>query len=165
MLGTPPDGTGKKYSLLRTPSRNLRNTSSVLAVWKNKQGDLFTCKLFWGRLSPNLLQAAGGIPALENFIAEAINRMVSAQLEPTVHLKHLLRDLPNEKSPHAAFFKPHHPVREKKKKILSRFPANCRFRQHSPTHATLLQEKNRKNLLSTSTRGAFTRPTHPNPIS
>ena len=36
-------------------------------------------------------RTGGRILVLENYIAEAINRMVSAKLEPTVHLKHLQR--------------------------------------------------------------------------
>jgi hypothetical protein len=59
---------------------------------------------------------------------------VSAQLEPTVHLKHLLIDLRNEKPPHAAFFKPHHPVREKKEFIqdFQRTVDLCNIHQHGP---------------------------------
>jgi hypothetical protein len=91
--------------------------------------------LFWGGLTPNLLQTTGGIPGLKRYIAEAINRVVSAQLDPTIHLKHLLRDLNNEKPPHAAFFKPHHPVREKQQYIqdFQRTVDLCNIHQHGLT--------------------------------
>ena len=65
--------------------------------------------LFWRGLTPSLLQAAGGIPALAHLIAGAINRVVMAHLQPIVHVRHLLRDLTNEKPPHAALFKTHNP--------------------------------------------------------
>ena len=64
--------------------------------------------LFWRGLTPSLLQAAGGIPALAHLIA-AINRVVMALLQPIEHVRHLLRDLTNEKSPHAALFKYQNP--------------------------------------------------------
>nr|CAH0098455.1 unnamed protein product [Daphnia galeata] len=53
MFGTPPDGTGKKkYSLMQTPSRNLRNTSGVLWLYGRTSGDLFTGTFCFGEDYP-----------------------------------------------------------------------------------------------------------------
>ena len=137
MLGTPPNGTGKKKSIpLSKRQAGIFGTpvASFGCTEEQARGSLHMHILFWGGLTPNLLQAAGGIPGLKNYIAEAINRVVSAQLDPTIHLKHLLRDMHNEKPPHAAFFKPHHPVREKKQYIqdFQRTVDLCNIHQHGP---------------------------------
>ena len=63
--------------------------------------------------------------------------MVSAQLEPTVHLKYLMRDWRNEKPPHAAFFKPHNPVQEKKEffRDFQQTVDLCNIHQHGPPYS------------------------------
>ena len=77
------------------------------------RGSLHMHLLFWGSLPPTLLQAAGGITTLTYHISRAIDQMVTAYLQPTIHVKHLPKDMKNEKVPPAAIFKPHHPTEEK----------------------------------------------------
>ena len=112
LLGTPPDGNSKKkiIPLCNRPMGVFGTPIAAFGVTEEQaRGSLHMHLLFWGGLTPSLLQAAGGIPALAHLIAGAINRVVMAHLQPIVHVRHLLRDLTNEKPPHAALFKTHNP--------------------------------------------------------
>jgi hypothetical protein len=73
--------------------------------------------VFWGGLTPSMLQAVGGFPILARHITSAINRTVMAQLLPEINVRHLLRDLHNEFPPHAALFKCNNSLTENKKFI------------------------------------------------
>jgi hypothetical protein len=69
--------------------------------------------VFWGGLTPSMLQAVGGFPILARHITSAINQIVMAQILPEIHVRHLLRDLHNEFPPHAALFKCNNPSPKK----------------------------------------------------
>ena len=71
--------------------------------------------VFWGGLTPTLLQAAGGVACLQREIMQAIERTIVAELQPATHLHHLIRDLHDVKPAHAALYETHHPIRETEK--------------------------------------------------
>ena len=70
--------------------------------------------LFWGGLPPALLQAVGGMPGLIQHVTSAINKVVTAELEPIVQVRHLQRDINDDKPAHASLFKCHNPIRKNK---------------------------------------------------
>lgn len=61
-----------------------------------------------------MLQGAGGIDLLENAISQAIDAVVSGELEPLTHFRHLMCEYQGKPQPHSCLFKPHHLIQEKK---------------------------------------------------
>lgn len=150
LFGTPPDSVGKKKTI-PLPQRKKGIFGTPIAAFgcteEQARGSLHMHSLFWGGLSPSVLQAAGGIPGLVMKISEALNRIVMAHLQPHVHVEHLMRDLHDENVPHAALFKSHHPVQEKKR-ISAGFSTDCGLEQRSPACSDMLQDQNRETVLS-----------------
>jgi hypothetical protein len=120
LFGTPPDSEGKKKTV-PLAHRKAGIFGTPIAAFgcteEQSRGSLHMHSLFWGGLTPMMLQAVGGIPILARHIASAINRTVMAQLQPEIHVRHLLRDFHNESPAHAALFKCNNPVTEKRKFI------------------------------------------------
>ncbi|EFX64101.1 hypothetical protein DAPPUDRAFT_267077 [Daphnia pulex] len=120
LFGTPPDSAGKKKTV-PLAHRKAGIFGTPIAAFgcteEQSRGSLHMHSLFWGGLTPSMLQAVGGIPILARHIASAINRTVMAQLQPEIHVRYLLRDLHNESPAHAALFKCNNPVTEKRKFI------------------------------------------------
>ena len=120
LFGTPPDNASKKKTV-PLGHRKAGIFGTPIAAFgcteEQSRGSLHMHSLFWGGLTPSMLQAVGGIPILARHIASAINRTVMAQLQPDIHVRHLLRDLHNESPAHAALFKCNNPVTEKRKFI------------------------------------------------
>jgi hypothetical protein len=138
LLGTPPDGVDKKKSVLLSARQSGIFGTPVAAFGcteEQARGSLHMHILFWGGITPPVLQAAGGIPSLTRFISEAINRIVTGQLDPFIHMRHLLRDVHNKKPPHASLFKQRHPLLEKKKFIedFQRTVDLCYIHEHGPS--------------------------------
>ena len=84
--------------------------------------------LFWGGLPPALLQAVGGIPELIQHVTSAINKVVTAELEPIVQVRHLQRDINDDKPAHASLFKCHNPIRKNKHSL--KMSNDCQFGKH-----------------------------------
>ncbi|EFX64429.1 hypothetical protein DAPPUDRAFT_118188 [Daphnia pulex] len=120
LFGTPPDSVGKKKTV-PLAHRKAGIFGTPIAAFgcteEQSRGSLHMHSLFCGGLTPSMIQAVGGIPILAKHIASAINRTVMAQLQPEIHVRHLLRDLHNESPAHAALFKCNNPVTEKRKFI------------------------------------------------
>ncbi len=137
LFGTPPDGTGKKKSV-PLPDRKKGVFGTPVAAFgcteEQARGSLHMHSLFWGGLTPCVLQAAGGIPGLVHQLSEAINNVVLAHLKPLVHFRHLIRDHFHKDQPaHASLFKSHHPVIEKEQFIedFQRTADLCNVHQHT----------------------------------
>jgi hypothetical protein len=81
------------------------------------------------------MQAVGGIPILARHIASAINRTVMAQLQPEIHVRHLLRDCYNESPAHVALFKCNNPLTKNRKFIqdFQRTVDLSNFHVHGPS--------------------------------
>jgi hypothetical protein len=60
-----------------------------------------------------LLQAVGGNPVIAKQISSTLDRIVMAQLQPQIHIRHLLRDQQNKSLAHAALFKCNNPITAK----------------------------------------------------
>jgi hypothetical protein len=116
LFGTPPDCSGKKKSV-PLPTRKPGVFGAPIAAFgrteEQARGSLHMHSLFWGGLTPSLLQAVGGIPVIAKHISSALDRILMAQLQPHIHIRHLLRDLHNESPAHAALFKSNNPMTAK----------------------------------------------------
>ncbi len=77
------------------------------------RGSLHIHSLFWGGLTPSMLQAVGGIPVIAHHISNALDRIIMAQLQPQIHIHHLLQDLHNEFPAHAVLFKCNNRITQK----------------------------------------------------
>ncbi len=140
LLGTPPDNASKKKTV-PLPNRKPGVFGTPIASFgvteEQARGSLHMHLLFWGGLTPTVLQAIGGIPALVNEVASALDRIVKAQLQPLLHVRHIMKDLKEETVAHAALFKPTIPTdMESNQRFVQdyqRVVDQSNIHQHAPT--------------------------------
>ncbi|KAI9565129.1 hypothetical protein GHT06_008900 [Daphnia sinensis] len=91
LFGTPPDCSEKKKSI-PLPKRKAGIFGVPIAA--------FGCTEEQARGSLHM-HTIGGIPVIAHHISNALDRIIMAQLQPQIHIRHLLRDLHNESPNHA----------------------------------------------------------------
>ncbi|KAK4024672.1 hypothetical protein OUZ56_010094 [Daphnia magna] len=76
LFGTPPDCSGKKKSI-PLPKRKAGIFGAPIAAFgcteEQARGSLHMHSLFWGGLTPSMLQAVGGIPVIAHHISNALD--------------------------------------------------------------------------------------------
>jgi hypothetical protein len=138
IMGLQPDNSSKKKNIPLTgkPSGAFGVPVAAFGCTEEQaRGSLHMHIVFWGGLPPTLLQTAGGIHLLADAIAEALDSIVNAELQPITHFRHLLRDLKNDTVPHASLFPPHHPTKYPQlfQMDVERVVDFCNVHQHSAT--------------------------------
>ena len=129
LLCTPSDESKKKNNtVIRQTKRHFRYARRNIWCQGRARGSLHMHILFWGGLPPALLQAVGGMPGLIQHVTSAINKVVTAELEPIVQVRHLLRDINDDKPAHASLFKCHNPIRKNKHSL--KMSNDCQFGKH-----------------------------------
>ena len=71
--------------------------------------------VFWGGLTPHLLQAAALNLTLIEAVTNSIDLIIKAEVDPEFHVEHLLAKFNSRVQPKPALITPHHPIKEKSK--------------------------------------------------
>lgn len=116
LLGTPTDASTKRNVPLKNRKPGVFGVpvASFGPIEEQSRGSLHLHGLFWGGLSPKLLQIAAGVPLLVGVVAKALDNIVSAKLNPITHVEDLIRKFSTERTSfNPCLVVPHHPVLHK----------------------------------------------------
>ena len=89
----------------------------------------------WGGLPTQLLQAAGGLPFMAPIIEEAMNNIMSTELDAAAHMRDIISTLKREKNPRPTLYEAHDLFQQEElfKKDVERVVIECNIHKHTAT--------------------------------